>query len=250
MKQLKSVLERLRAAYLTAKPKKCRFGMEETLYLGHVIGGGHVKPELSKVQAVKNYPVPTNKSDIHSFLGLVGYYRKFIPNFASISDPLSDLTKKTVSKIVWTNEYEKSFNKLKEVICSEPVLRSPNHDKQMILQTDASNRGRGAVLSQVDDNGEEHPIVYISRKLLPREEQYSIVEKECLAIVWAVKTLNIYFWEEILFYRQITMHYIGWIVCKLKMRGWLAGVYICRVGNSKFSIKKEKKTGMQTVYPC
>ena len=93
--------------------------MDETLYLGHVIGGGRVKPELSKVQAVKNYPVPTNKSDIHSFLGLVGYYRKFIPNFASISAPLSDLSKKTVSNIVWTNECERSFN---EVICSEPVL--------------------------------------------------------------------------------------------------------------------------------
>ena len=164
LKQLKSVLARLRAANLTAKPKKCRFGMDETLYLGHVIGGGRVKPELSKVQAVKTYPVPTNKSDIRSFLGLVGYYRKFIPNFASISAPLSDLTKKTVSKIVWTDECERSFNKLKEVICSEPVLRSPNYDKQMILQTDAWNRGIGAVLSQVDDNGEEHPIVYISRK--------------------------------------------------------------------------------------
>ena len=106
--------------------------------------------------------MPTDKFDIRSFLGLVGYYRKFIPNFASISAPLSDLTKKTVSRIVWTNECEKSFNKLKEVICSEPVLRSPNHDKQMILQTDASNRGIGEVLSEVDDNVEEYPIVYIS----------------------------------------------------------------------------------------
>ena len=78
--------------------------MDETLYLGHVSGGGRMKPKLSKVEAVKNYPVPTNKSDIRSFLGLVGYYRKFIPNFASISVPLSDLTKKLVSKIVWTNE--------------------------------------------------------------------------------------------------------------------------------------------------
>ena len=121
---MKSVLERLQAANLTAKPKKRRFGMVETLYLRHVIGGGCVKLELSKVQAVKNYPVPINKSNIRSFLGIVGYYRKFIPNFACISAPLSDLTKKTVSKIVWTHE---SFNKLKEIICSEPVLRSPNH---------------------------------------------------------------------------------------------------------------------------
>ena len=78
LKQLKIVLERLRAANLTAKPKKCRFGMDEALYLGHVIGGGRVKPKLSKVQAVQNYPVPTNKSDIRSFLKIVRYYRKFI----------------------------------------------------------------------------------------------------------------------------------------------------------------------------
>ena len=183
-----------------------------------------MKPELSKVHAVKNYPVPTNKQ--------------------SISVPLSDLTKKTVSKIMWTDECEKSFDKLKKVICSKPVLQSPNHNKQMILQIDASNRGIGPVkLSQVDDNGEEHPIVYISRKSLPKEEQYSIVEKECLAIVWAVKTLNIYI--VILSYRQITMHYIGWIVCKLNTLGWHDRVYICRVEYSKFSIEKERKTRMQ-----
>ena len=152
---MKSVLERLRASNLTAKPNKCRFRLYD-------IDRGLVKPQLSKLQAVKNYPVPTNKSGICSFLGLVGYYRKFIPNFVSISAPLSDFTKKTVSKIMWTDECERSFNKLKKVICSEPVLQSLNHDKQMILQTNPSNRGIGTVLSQVDDNGEEHPIVYIS----------------------------------------------------------------------------------------
>ena len=92
-----------------------------------------LKPDLSKLHAVKHYPVPTNKPNVCSFLGLVEYYWKIIPNFASISVPLSDLTKKTVSKIMWTDECEKSFDKLKKVICSKPVLQSPNHNKQMIL---------------------------------------------------------------------------------------------------------------------
>ena len=112
--------------------------MDETLYLGH--GGRRVKPELSKVQAVKNYPVPTNKSDVHSFLGLVGYYRKFIPHFASISAPLSDLTKKTVSKIVWTDQCERSFNKLKEVICLEPVQWGRTSDS--LHQPKVTSKGR------------------------------------------------------------------------------------------------------------
>ena len=161
------------------------------------------------------------------------------------------MTKKTVSKIniVWTNECERSFNKLKEVIFSEPVLRSPNHDKQMILQTDASNRGIGAVLSQVDDNGEEHPIVYIIRKLLPREERYSIVEKECLAIVQAVKTLNIYILG-IDFILQTDHHALYWLdriqTKNARLARW--SLYL-QSWTFRVQYRKGKETGMQIVYP-
>ena len=186
------VLEKLRTAGLTANPKKCKFGMSEALYLGYTIGKGQVKPEESKTKAVVNYARPKTKTEVRAFLGLVGYYRKFIHQFSSVVAPLSDLTKKSVKTINWTPDCEQAFQKVKQLLCEAPVLRTPDLSKEMIVQTDASNRGLGGVLSQIGDDGEEHPVVYISRKLLPREERYSIVEKECLAVVWALQTLNIY----------------------------------------------------------
>ena len=133
------------------------------------------------------------KTDVRSFLGLVGYYRKFIPNFSSIAAPLSDLTKKGApTRVNWTSNCESAFRSLKEVLLLSPVLVNPDWDKPFILQTDASDRGIAGVLSQVDANGEDHPIVYLSRKLLPREVAYSTIEKECLALVWSVQELRPY----------------------------------------------------------
>ena len=133
------------------------------------------------------------KADVRSFLGLVGYYRKFIPNFLSIAAPLSDLTKKGApTRVNWTSNCESAFRSLKEVLLLLPVLVNPDWDKPFILQTDASDRGIAGVLSQVDANGEEHPIVYLSRKLLPPEVAYSTIEKEFLALVWSVQELDKY----------------------------------------------------------
>uniref|UniRef100_A0A1X7U211 RNA-directed DNA polymerase n=1 Tax=Amphimedon queenslandica TaxID=400682 RepID=A0A1X7U211_AMPQE len=210
LQHLREVLEKLQGAGLTANPSKCKFGMTEVLYLGHKIGGGRVKPEESKVKAVKQYPVPKTKTEVRSFLGLVGYYRKFIPQFSSIAAPLSDLTKKNVKTFVWTEECQASFQLLKKMLCGSPVLRTPDIRKEMILQTDASNRGLGAVLSQIGEDGEEHPIVYISRKLLPREEKYAVVEKECLAVVWAIQTLKVYLYGQH-FRIQTDHHALYWL---------------------------------------
>lgn len=146
-----------------------------------------MKPEESKLVAVKEYPQPKSKTDIRAFLGLVGYYRKFIPQFASWAAPLTDMMKKQVKNFEWTDDADKAFQYLKTSLCTAPVLRTPDLEREMILQMDVSNRGVGAVLSQIHNDGEEHPIVYVSKKLLPREERYSIVEKECLAVVWAVQ---------------------------------------------------------------
>uniref|UniRef100_A0A1X7TVH1 Reverse transcriptase domain-containing protein n=1 Tax=Amphimedon queenslandica TaxID=400682 RepID=A0A1X7TVH1_AMPQE len=210
MEHVEEVLTRLRAAGLTANPKKCKFGMSEVVYLGHKIGRGQVKPEVSKIAAVRDYPKPRSKTDKRSFLGLVGYYRKFIPHFASVAAPLSDLTKKNLKVFNWTGECDQAFTKLKKLLCEAPVLRSPNLNKEMILQTDASNRGVGAVLSQIDNDGVEHPLVYVSRKLLPREERFSIVEKECLAVVWAIQTLAVYLYGKE-FLLQTDHHALYWL---------------------------------------
>ena len=183
LEHLRTVFSRLRESRLTAKPSKCHFGMAQTTYLGHEIGTGKVCPEMSKVEAVRLFPTPRTKKQVRGFLGLTGYYRKFIPDYATIATPLTDLTRKTRSdKIDWTITCEESFQKLKEILCSTPVLQSPDFNKPITLQTDASNRGVAAVLSQTDDDGNDHPVAYFSRKLLPREEKYSTVEKECLAI--------------------------------------------------------------------
>lgn len=100
-----------------------------------------------------------------------------------VAAPLTDLTKKSApTQVQWTPTCDQAFGKLKELLCSKPVLNTPDFNKPFILQTDASNQGVGAVLTQIDDNSEEHPIAYYSRKLHPREERYSVVEKECLTI--------------------------------------------------------------------
>ena len=191
--QVCTVMDRLRQAGLTAKPRKCQFGMAECTYLGHVVGGGAVKPHPSKVEAVASFPIPQTKKEVRAFLGLSGYYRKFIPGYAGIDVPLTDLTRKLApNKVQWTPECEAAFNQLKTHLCSAPILRSSDFSRQFILQTHASERGVGAVLAQVDDQGEEHPVAYFSRKLLPRETHYSTVEKECLAIKLGVQAFRVY----------------------------------------------------------
>ena len=190
---IRRVFQRLSGAGLTIKPKKCQFGMDSCSYLGHVVGNGEVHPEKSKLQAVEDFPAPVTKKQVRAFLGLTGYYRKFIPAYAEIAAPLTDLTRKnTPAKIQWTGDCEKAFSALKRIVCSEPILKSPNFEKEFILQTDASERGIGAVLSQFDDAGVEHPIAFYSRKLIPREVRYSTIEKECLAIKAATHTFRVY----------------------------------------------------------
>ena len=189
MKHLTDVLEQIKKAGLTVKLGKCQFAMSQCVYLGHIVGNGMVKPEMGKVEAVENFPLPET---IRTFLGLTGYHRKFIPDYATIAAPLSDLTKKALpNSIKLSDEARKAFEKLKKVMCSEAILSSPDFGRPFILQTDASARGVGAVLCQQGDN-EEHPVYYFSRKFLPREERYSVIEKECLAIKLAVAAFRVY----------------------------------------------------------
>ena len=189
---LREVLLRLRRAGLTAKPSKCKLATNQCSYLGHIVGNGEVRPGIDKIQAVADFPRPENTKDVRSFLGLSGYYRRFIPDYATIALPLTDLTRKRSKSITWTAECENAFQQLKARLTREPVLKSPDFSKPFVLQTDASDRGVGAVLSQLDASGAEHPVAYFSRKLLPREERYATVEKECLAIKLGIQAFRIY----------------------------------------------------------
>ena len=133
------------------------------------------------------------KKNVRSFLGLTGYYRKFVPDYATVALPLTDCTKKSApSNITWTDACETAFAELKRRLTTCPVLKGPDLSQPFVLQTNASERGIGAVLSQYGPDREEHPVAYYSRKLLPREERYATVEKECLTIKLGVQALRVY----------------------------------------------------------
>ena len=192
-KHLRAVLQHLRMAGLTGKPSKCQFAQRECTYLGHVVGSGTVRPHPSKIESVQQFKIPETKQQVRAFLGLTGYYRQFIPDYAALTVPLTDLTRKGApNEVSWNKKCEDAFEKLKQLLCSSPIPRSPDFSRPFILQTDASDRGVGAVLSQESEDGEEHPVGYFSCKLLPREERYATVEKECLAIKLGVKAFRVY----------------------------------------------------------
>ena len=186
MVAVREVFRRLRKANLTARPSKCYMGYSEVEFLGHVVGHGVVKPKPHKIEAIQNAERPKTKTQLRSFLGLAGYYRKFIPDFAAIACPLTDRTKKGESnKIRWEKPQAESFNTLKSKLACSPILHLPDLERTFILRSDASDRGIGAVLMQ-EFSGEKFPIAYASKKLTNAQMAYSVMEKECLAIVWAV----------------------------------------------------------------
>ena len=189
---LSRVLERLRAAGLTANVSKCQWGKQQFEFLGHVVGVGLVSPSECKTLALKEFQQPTSKKGIRQFLGLAGYYRKFIKDYAAHSCALTDATRKSApERVVWNNVMNDEFVFLKHVLCSVPSLTLPTIDDQFIVQTDASGRGVGAILSVVRD-GQELPVAYFSRKLKPREMKYSATELEGLAVVNAVQHFDVY----------------------------------------------------------
>ncbi|XP_061481311.1 long-chain fatty acid transport protein 6 isoform X1 [Rhineura floridana] len=195
LNHLRIVLQRLQAAGLTIKAQKCQFGLGEVVYLGHRVGQDRVKPLEAKIEAMHNWPVPKTKKQVQSFLGLAGYYRKFAPHFSSVATPLTELCKKTMPmRVIWTDKCQSAFDALKTMLVNYPVLKAPDFSSPFVVQTDASNFGLGAALLQKDAAGDLHPIAYISKKLIPRERNLATIEKECLALVWALDMLRPYLW--------------------------------------------------------
>ena len=156
------------------------------------VGEGEVRMEDEKINKIKGAEEPTTKKQVRSFLDLANYYRKFIPNFAIIAAPLTDLTKKGMpNKVVWGPAQERAFKTLRDLLTSSPILRLPDLSRQFILRTDAPVIGVGAVLLQQYEDG-TFPAAYASKKLLKREQNYSVIERECLAIVYGVKKFQKY----------------------------------------------------------
>ena len=192
LRTVHELLRRLRAAGLTARPSKCQLGCTQVEFLGHIVQAGKIQPMLDKVEKVKNATRPETKKQLRAFIGLASYYRRFIPNFASIASPLTDKTKsREPNKVQWSDREEEAFKMLKDSLVQSPVLCLPDVQRKFIVRTDASSTGLGAVLLQEHD-GEKHPVAYASRKLLTRERAYSTIERECLALVWGINKFQMY----------------------------------------------------------
>jgi hypothetical protein len=192
IQKVREVFHRLRNAKLTARPTKCYIGYEEVEFLGHIVGRVTVKPKPDKIQAIQKADRPITKKQVRSFLGLAGYYHKFVPDFSTVAAPLTDCTKKgQPNTIKWGELEEQAFKILKSALSKAPILQLPDLGKEFTLRTDASEIGVGSVLLQ--RYGDElFPVAYASKKLNRSQIQYTVMEKECLAVVWAVKKFEPY----------------------------------------------------------
>ena len=181
LENLNLVFLRLKEANLKINPKKCVFFRKNVKYLGHVISEEGIKTDPEKIVAVKDWPVPHTKKQLRSFLGFCSYYRKFVKGFSSLAKPLYTLTENQV-KFVWGIECQNAFEKLKLMLSSSPILSFPKGEGEFILDTDASNIGIGAVLSQ-RQFGNERVIAYFSKVLSKAERNYCVTRRELLAII-------------------------------------------------------------------
>ena len=188
---LRVVFTLLRNAGLKINLEKCDFFRTRLAFLGHIITVEGITPDPAKIEKVKSYPVPRDKTNVRAFLGLASYYRRFVREFSTVAKPLHNLTKRDVA-FEWKNEHQSAFDVLKGRLTSAPIMTYPDFSKQFILATDASDCGIGAVLSQKDTENHEHPVAYASRLLSSTEQNYTVVERECLAAIWAVRHFRHY----------------------------------------------------------
>ena len=205
MAKVEAVLKALALVGFSGNPQKCKFAQRDLIFLGHYIKAGKISPRKDRLEKLMSASKPTSITQLKSFLGFAGYYRKFISHYSEISAPLTELTKmaasgkqgKMLAKLPWkegewTERHDNAFRAIKGAFLNNPTLALPQADRAWRLATDASGTAMGAVLSQVDNNGKEFPIAFLSRKLQPPEVKWDIWEKELAAIVWATTTCRHY----------------------------------------------------------
>lgn len=191
VERLEKLLGRLVSANLTVNLAKCEFAKASVVYLGKIIGAGTVKPIQAKVEAILNFPVPTSKKELMRFLGMIGFYRSFCSNFSSVAAPLTDLLSKRKA-FAWSELCQVAFDRVKQLLCYAPVLAAPQVQDPFKMQVDASAVGAGAVLLQSDVRELDHPISFFSRKFNSYQLKYSTIEKEALALIWALQHFDVY----------------------------------------------------------
>lgn len=215
------VLKRLEEANLTLKPSKCSFAYEEISVLGHKISGRGILPDEEKIKKLKSIKVPSNTRELKSVLGLFSYYRKFIDCFANTTVPLNKLLRKNV-KFEWSEIQQRSFDKILSMILNPPLLKHFDNSENVItrLNIDASDVALGACILQ-EEGKNMMPVSFASRKLSAAEKKYSITEKECLALVWALNYFRPYLHG--LKFQVVTDHKaLCWLRERRDMNGRLA----------------------------
>lgn len=188
--RVRALFKRLSFARLTVNLAKCEFARGTVTNLGRVVGQGSVRPVDAKIKAILQYPPPTTKKELMRFLGLVGYYRSFCPNFSTVVAPLTNLLKRE-AHFEWSTACQGAFQNVKSLLCAAPVLVAPQMEKPFKLHVDASYVGAGAVLLQ-EDNGVDKPVCYFSKKFTCYQQNYSTIEKETLALILALQHFEVY----------------------------------------------------------
>jgi hypothetical protein len=194
IKHIEEIFSLIAKSGMKLKLSKCCFFELSVLYLGHIISEEGSATDPKKIEAVKNYPVPENKQHVKSFLGFVGFYRKYIRNFGKIAHPLTELTKNDVD-FVWGTEQENAFQKLKLKLTTAPILAHPDFTEEYIVQTDASGYGVGVVLGQtqwVEGKRRDVVIAYGSKHLTDTQARWSTLDKELYAIIYALEKFHTY----------------------------------------------------------
>lgn len=244
IKLLAEVSQRLQSAGLTVNLGKSRFCCKEVKYLGHIVGYGKIRPDPDKVSAITEFPIPASVKQVRRFIGMCGYYSKFLNGYSTLSSPITDTIKKH-GKFQFPSDALDSFQKLKQALVSEPVLVHPNFEKPFFVHCDASGFGVGACLMQKDAEDCDRAICFFSKKLDGSQRNYSVTELECLAVVLAVEKFRPYI--ELHEFTVITDHSaLKWLMSQKDLSGRLAR-WSLRLQRYEFTIQHRK--GIQNVVP-
>ena len=206
---LQRFFERIRRFKLRLNPKKCTFGVTSGKLLGHIASERGIEVDPEKIKAILDMPAPKNEKDIRGFLGRLQYISRFIAKLTDICEPIFPLLRKN-QPTVWNNDCQCDFEKIKECLLSPPVLVPPTPGRPLLLYLSVSDIALGCMLAQLDDSGKERSIYYLSKRMLEYECKYIMIERLCLALVWATRRLRHYVTEYSIFLvsRQDPLRYL------------------------------------------